>query len=167
MFSLKNSGSIWENSVQCGYFSLIFIVLFRFHIIFHILLSFFMSNLCSIQMSIYLELFKKYWFLHIYTYIAKDHNSLKSCLIGQNFFLQVQEIPIKFFLFFESYHFLKTMLRKCIKTEFRGGHLGFLTVIFDWQRVLLTINSIYVNDHLYQIYCRYHKVNERCTNWLD
>ena len=38
-----------------------------------------------------------------------------------------------FFLFFESYHFLKFMKRKCQKTEFRGGHLGFLAAILDWQ----------------------------------
>ena len=40
------------------------------------------------------------------------------------------------FLFFESYHFLKIMKRKCQKTEFRGGHLGFLAATLDWQWVL-------------------------------
>ena len=49
------------------------------------------------------------------------------------FFSTGSEHSNEVFLFFESYHFLKIMKRKCQTTEFRGGHLGFLAAILDWQ----------------------------------
>ena len=55
-------------------------------------------SLCSIQMSIFLELFQKKLILTIYIHISKGRNSLKNCSIDQIFFLQVQDIPIKFFV---------------------------------------------------------------------
>ena len=72
------------------------------------------------------------YFLIIYIHISKGRNSLKNCSIDQIFFLKVQDIAIKFY-FLECYHFRKIMKRKCQKTEFRGGHLGFLAAILDWQ----------------------------------
>ena len=48
-------------------------------------------------MSIFLELFQKKTFLTIYVHISKGRNSLKNCSIDQIYFLQVQNIPIKFF----------------------------------------------------------------------
>ena len=61
----------------------------------HSLLNKFCSLRC-IQMSIFLELFKKKTFLTIYVHYSKCRNSLKNCSIDQIFFLQVQNIPIKF-----------------------------------------------------------------------
>ena len=49
------------------------------------------------------------------------------------FFFICSEHSNYVFLFFESYHFQKIMKRKCQKTEFRSGHLGFLAAILDWQ----------------------------------
>ena len=34
------------------------------------------------------------------------------------------------------YHFLNIIRRKCLKNEFRGGHLGFLVAILDWKWIL-------------------------------
>ena len=90
-------------------------------------------SLCSIQISILLELFKKNWFLTIYTHFSKGRNSLKNCSILTKFFLKGSGHSNEVFLFFESYHFLKVMRRKCQKTEFHGGHLGFLAAILDWK----------------------------------
>ena len=36
----------------------------------------------------------------VYIHISKDRNSLKHCLIDQIFFLQIQDIPIKFIFLF-------------------------------------------------------------------
>ena len=54
----------------------------------------------------------------IYIHISKGRNSLKNCSIDQIFFLQVQDITIKFFLFFESYHFQKIISENVKKMNF-------------------------------------------------
>ena len=40
---------------------------------------------------------EKLIFFTVYIHISKDRNSLKNCSFDQIFFLQVQEIPMKFF----------------------------------------------------------------------
>ena len=85
-----------------------------------------------------------------------------------DFFLQCQEIPMKLFCS-GVMSFSKIYEANMSKTEFRGGHLGFLAVILDWQWVLF-------NPVLYL--CLWSIVpilvllsqSERstcfCTNWL-
>ena len=83
-------------------------------------------SLYRIQMSIFLELFKKN-FLTIYIHILKGLNSLKIYSIDQIFFYRFRRFHWSCFVR-ESYHFLKFMRRKCQKTEFRGGHLELWTI---------------------------------------
>ena len=52
--------------------------------------------------------------------------------------------------------------------------LNFVAAILDFWRAswidignLISLYSIYGYNHLYQFWCFYHKVNDRCTIWLD
>ena len=101
-------------------------------------------------MSIFLEFFKKNWFLTIYTHISKDGNSVKIVWLARFFTTGSGDLNLIFFFLF----FLKIMRRKC-ETEFRGGHLVFLGAILDWQWLLfiLTLYSIHGNDDLYRFWC--------------
>ena len=83
----------------------------------------------SIQMSIFLDLLQKKKLPFIYIFQrAVIHSKIVRLT---RFFSTGSEHSNEVFLFFESYHFLKIMKRKCQKTEFRGGHLGFLAAILD------------------------------------
>ena len=68
----------------------------------------------------------------IYTHISKGRNSVKNGSIDLIFFSTGSEDSNEVFLFFESYHYLKIMKRKCQKTEFHGDHLGFLAAILNF-----------------------------------
>ena len=50
-----------------------------------------------------------------------------------DFFSTCSEFSNEVFLFFELYHFLIIMRHKCQKTEFFGGHLGFLAAILNFR----------------------------------
>ena len=92
-------------------------------------------------------------------------DSLKNCSIDQLFFYRLRTFQLSFFLFFESYHFLKIMKRKCKKKP-----LNFVAAILDFWRpswidngYFLTLYSIHGNIYLYQFWCFYHKVNDQLT----
>ena len=59
---------------------------------------------------------------------------------------------------------MAVMRRKCQKTEFRSGHLGFWRPSWIDNGYLITLYSLYGNDHLYKFWYFYHKLNDRCTN---
>ena len=112
----------------------------------------FFFSLRSIQMSIFLELFQKNSFFTIYIHISKGHKSLKNCSIDLIFFLQVQNIPIKFFLSFESYHFLKIMSENVKKLNFVAAILDFWRPSWTDNGYFLTLYSLHGNDHLYKFW---------------
>jgi len=87
-------------------------------------------SLRSIQMSIFLKLFQKNPFLPFIYIFQRAVTQSKIVRLTRFFFYGFRTFQLSF-LFFESYHFLKFMQRKCQKTEFRGGHLGFLAAILD------------------------------------
>ena len=57
------------------------------------------------------------------------------------------------------------LMWKCQRNEFRGGHLGFLAASWIYNGYLISLYSIYGNNHLYQFWYFYHKVNDRYTNY--
>ena len=64
------------------------------------------------------------------------------------FFYGFRTFQLSFFLFFESYHFLKIMKRKFQKLNFVTAKLYFWrpSWLDNWE--FLTLYSIYDNDHL-------------------
>ena len=80
------------------------------------------------------------------------------------FFLQVKDILIKFFVHV-SYRFLKIMRRKCQKTEFRCGHLGFLAVILDIPSYFLTLLVTIIICNLFGAFITIDMFF--CSNWLE
>ena len=68
----------------------------------------------------------------LYTYFKGPY--LRQKLVDwPDFFYRFRTFQWSFFLFYETYNFLNIMKRKCQKTQFCGGHLGFLAAILDWQ----------------------------------
>ena len=62
-------------------------------------------SLCSIEMSIFLKLYKKNKFFTIYSNTFKGHNSLKLFSIDLFFISLCSGAPNEVFLLFELYHF--------------------------------------------------------------
>ena len=76
-------------------------------------------------------------------------------------------------IFFPNWLKINGMIRKILIRE-NFKKLNFVAVILDFRLpswitngYFLTLYSIHGNDHLYQFWCFYHKVNDRYTNWPD
>ena len=82
---------------------------------------------------IFFYFFKKNCFCGRFSHISKGHNSLKNCPIYLIFFSTCSECCNEVFLFIELYQILINMRHKCQKTEFFGGHLGFLAAILNFR----------------------------------
>ena len=101
-------------------------------------------TICVLCVVFKCQYFWSYWrktdfWPFIYMYLFQRSVTLSKIIQLTRFIFyrfRTFKLSFCFFLFFESYHFLKVMRLKCQKTEFRDGHFGFYVAILDWQWVL-------------------------------
>ena len=103
----------------------------------------FFFHLRSMQMSIFLELFQNNSFWAFIYMFQRAVTPSKIVWLNRFLFLQVKNIPINFFLLFESYHFLKVMRRKCQK--------NWISAILDFWRPSWIDNGDFLPCTLYMV----------------
>ena len=108
----------------------------------------------------FMELFKKNLFFTVYIHISKDSNSLKNCSIEQIFFLQVKEIPIKFFVSLSKNHETKMS-----KNWISQRPSWILAAILDWQWIFYNILSHSI--HFLDLKNVYLDTKTMCIRWVQ
>ena len=122
-------------------------------------------SLRSIQMSIFWSYSRKthFWpFIYIFQR-AVTHS--KIVRLTRFFFRHVQNIPMIFFLFYESNHFLNIMNRKCQKTESECPETVEKNLInwtiFEWVTALWNMCFSWITPEIFTF--EYYAKNQTCS----